>query len=96
MLWIHYNLACYWSLANNKRQALKYLARAFDLKDHYRSLVAEESDFDAIRSDPAFQSLVRVTGVGLVAASALQNCKSPRPATWAGRGLPSHHPIGSL
>ena len=58
---IHYNLACYWSLANNKRQALKYLSRAFDLKDHYRSLVAEESDFDAIRSDPAFQSLVRVT-----------------------------------
>ncbi len=58
---IHYNLACYWSLANNKRKALGYLSRAFDLKDQYRALVANEPDFDAIRSDPAFQSLVRVT-----------------------------------
>ncbi len=58
---IHYNLACYWSLANNKRQVAHLPYATFDLKDHYRSLVAEESDFDAIRSDPAFQSLVRVT-----------------------------------
>lgn len=58
---LHYNLACYWSLAKNKRQALTYLSRAIDLKDHYRSLVAGESDFDPIRSDPAFQALVRVT-----------------------------------
>lgn len=57
---IHYNLACYWSLANNKRQALNYLARAFALKDEYRSLVASESDFDTIRSDPAFKQLVQV------------------------------------
>lgn len=57
---VHYNLACYWSLACNKRQALAYLARAFDLEDEYRSLVAGESDFDAIRDDPAFQALVRV------------------------------------
>jgi Flp pilus assembly protein TadD len=58
---VHYNLACYWSLAHNKRQALAYLAKAFDLEDEYRSLVAGESDFDAIRDDPAFQALVRVT-----------------------------------
>lgn len=58
---IHYNLACYWSLAANKHQALSYLSRAIDLKDDYRSLVAAEPDFDAIRSDPGFQSLVRVT-----------------------------------
>ena len=58
---VHYNLACYWSVANNKRQALAYLSRLFDLKDHYRSLVGPEPDFDAIRSDPAFQALVRVT-----------------------------------
>ena len=58
---VHYNLACYWSLANNKRQALDYLSRAIDLKDDYRTLVAGESDFDPIRSDPAFQNLVRVT-----------------------------------
>ena len=58
---VHYNLACYWSLAKNKRQALSFLSRAIDLKDHYRTLVAAESDFDPIRSDPAFQALVRVT-----------------------------------
>jgi Flp pilus assembly protein TadD len=58
---VHYNLACYWSLAKNKRQALSFLSRAIDLKDHYRTLVATEPDFDPIRSDPAFQALVRVT-----------------------------------
>ncbi len=58
---VNYNLACYWSLAKNKRQALSYLSRAIDLKDDYRNLVAAESDFDPLRSDPAFQALVRVT-----------------------------------
>ncbi len=57
---VHYNLACYWSLAKNKRQALSYLARAFKLQDEYRNLVAEETDFDPIRDDPAFQALLRV------------------------------------
>ncbi len=58
---VHYNLACYWSLASNKRKALAHLSRAFDLKEDYRSMVASESDFDPIRNDPAFQALVRVT-----------------------------------
>jgi Flp pilus assembly protein TadD len=58
---VHYNLACYWSLAKNRRQALAFLSKAIDLKDHYRTLVAAEPDFDPIRSDPAFQALVRVT-----------------------------------
>jgi Flp pilus assembly protein TadD len=58
---VHYNLACYWSLAKNKRQALVCLSRAIDLEDQYRNLVADEPDFDSIRSDPAFQALVRVT-----------------------------------
>jgi Flp pilus assembly protein TadD len=58
---VHYNLACYWSLARNRKQALAYLAKAFDLQDEFRSLVADEPDFDSLRSDPAFQALVRVT-----------------------------------
>jgi Flp pilus assembly protein TadD len=58
---VNYNLACYWSLAGNKRHALSYLSRSFELKEDYRSLVASESDFDALRSDPSFQALVRVT-----------------------------------
>ncbi len=58
---VNYNLACYWALAKSKRQALAYLERAFELEDHYRVLVADEPDFDPIRSDPDFQSMVRVT-----------------------------------
>ena len=58
---VNYNLACYWALAGKPRQAIVYLTRAFDLKDDFRALVAEESDFDPIRDDPAFQALVRVT-----------------------------------
>jgi Flp pilus assembly protein TadD len=57
---VHYNLACYWSLAKNKRQALAYLSRAFDLEEGYRALVADEPDFDPIRDDPSFQALLRV------------------------------------
>jgi Flp pilus assembly protein TadD len=54
---IYYNLACYWSLATNVKLALAYLTRAFDLDPAYRDLVANESDFDAIRKDPRFQEL---------------------------------------
>jgi tetratricopeptide (TPR) repeat protein len=55
-----YNLACYWSLLGNKRQALLSLTQAISLDGEYRNLVDSESDFDAIRSDPAFQALISV------------------------------------
>jgi hypothetical protein len=57
---IHYNLACYWSLARNKRYALKYLAQAFEIDAKYRDLVHDEPDFDFVRDDPDFQSLTSV------------------------------------
>lgn len=57
---LHYNLACYWSLAGNKPQALEYLSRSFTLDPGYRDMVAEESDFDPLRSDPDFQALTSV------------------------------------
>lgn len=57
---VHYNLACYWSLAGNKRQALLYLAQALDLDPNYRDLVSAESDFDPVRNDPAFRALTSV------------------------------------
>ncbi len=56
----HYNLACYWSLAGNKRQSLMFLSRAIEMDAEYRSRVASESDFDTIRNDPAFQALTSV------------------------------------
>ena len=57
---IHYNLACYWSLAGNSKLALAYLSRAFELDSSYRDFVAKESDFDPIRSHPDFQALTSV------------------------------------
>lgn len=57
---IHYNLACYWCLAENKERTLHYLARSFDLDSQYRDLVAAESDFNALRADPDFQAIVSI------------------------------------
>jgi Flp pilus assembly protein TadD len=57
---LHYNLACYFSLAGNKTQAILYLSQAFELEPKYREMVATESDFDPIRTDPEFQSVLSV------------------------------------
>lgn len=57
---IHYNLACYWSLANNVPLALVYLAQSFDLDSAYRELVADEIDFDPLRNHPEFVALTSV------------------------------------
>ncbi len=55
---IHYNLACYWSLAKNKSRALsEYLAHAFQIDPDYRELVHREHDFDPIRDDPEFRQM---------------------------------------
>jgi tetratricopeptide (TPR) repeat protein len=54
---IHFNLACYWSLAKNVRLALRYLAQSFDLDPNYRDMVSDEKDFDPIREDPDFVAL---------------------------------------
>ncbi len=55
---VHYNLACYWSLAGNLERALKYLERAIDIDPNYRDGVAAEPDFDPIRHHRAFRALV--------------------------------------
>lgn len=53
----HYNLACYWALADQAPMAVRHLSRAFDLNPKYRNLVDFESDFDPIRDDPGFLGL---------------------------------------
>ena len=57
---LHYNLACYWSLADRPTRALKYLAQALDMEPDYRPLIADERDFDPIRDNPEFQTLISV------------------------------------
>jgi tetratricopeptide (TPR) repeat protein len=55
---LHYNLACYWSLAGNSSKALDALSCALDLDPELRSLVAEEQDFDQLRGNPEFDRLI--------------------------------------
>ena len=55
---LHYNLACYCSLAGQPKRALSYLARALQIEPAYRKLVSRESDFDPIRDDPRFVALI--------------------------------------
>jgi tetratricopeptide (TPR) repeat protein len=58
---VNYNLACYWSLARNKRQALAYLSHALTLDSSFRHLIDGEHDFDALREDADFQALTAIT-----------------------------------
>lgn len=60
---IHYNLACYWSLARNRRHALQHLARALEIDGNYVDFVRDEPDFDPLRHDPQFQQLVGLGGI---------------------------------
>jgi tetratricopeptide (TPR) repeat protein len=59
---VHYNLACYWSLAGNKGRALEFLSRALGIDPDYRRLIDGEPDFNPIRSDPQFQALCAASG----------------------------------
>jgi Flp pilus assembly protein TadD len=54
---IRYNLACYHSVAGDKRQALAYLEQALALDPNYGLLIDDESDFDSLRNDPEFQAI---------------------------------------
>jgi tetratricopeptide (TPR) repeat protein len=52
---VHYNLACYWSLAHNPAKALDALDLALLLDPDLRGKIADESDFNPIRTDPEFE-----------------------------------------
>ena len=55
---LHYNLACYASLAGNADRALEHLARAVKADPQARSWAATDTDLDSIRSDPRFPSSI--------------------------------------
>lgn len=55
---IPYNLACYWTLAGNREEALSCLRRALTQDATLRKLIPDESDFDSLRDDPDFRQLV--------------------------------------
>jgi tetratricopeptide (TPR) repeat protein len=61
---LHYNLACYWSLARNRKLALLYLSHALELDANFRDLIADEPDFNPLRHDAEFKLLVSGNAVG--------------------------------
>lgn len=54
---LHYNLACYWSLAHTPSKALDELTLALELEPGLRDLIPDESDFDSLRGNPDFERL---------------------------------------
>jgi mannose-6-phosphate isomerase-like protein (cupin superfamily) len=50
-----YNIACCESLAGRTADAIEHLRHAIERADRFRSLAADDSDFDPIRDDPAFK-----------------------------------------
>ena len=53
-----YNVACCESLAGRKADAIEHLRGAIERSQRFRSFAAGDSDFDAIREEPAFKELV--------------------------------------
>jgi tetratricopeptide (TPR) repeat protein len=53
-----YNLACCESLAGRTSDAIGHLRLAIDRSERLRSLAADDSDFDPIRDEPAFEELL--------------------------------------
>jgi len=51
---LHYNLACYASLAGDTERAIDHLSRAFERDPRTREWAAGDSDLNAIRSDPRY------------------------------------------
>lgn len=56
-----YNLACMESLTGRKEDAIAHLRQSVDRSDRSRDMAREDSDFDAIRDEPAFKELLAVT-----------------------------------
>ena len=56
-----YNLACYYSLAGEKEEALSWLGRAFRMDRQLLKLIDNETDFDPLRNDVDFQHLLQLT-----------------------------------
>ena len=70
-----YNIACYYSLAGDKAQALSWLGRALRMetalrkqmteepefgRKSLRELIPDEPDFDQLRNDPDFQYIANL------------------------------------
>ncbi len=57
---LHYNLACYLTLAHRFPDAITHLARSIEIDERFWFRAADESDFDAIRQYPGFRQLATI------------------------------------
>ena len=55
---LFYNLACCESLAGRTTEAVDHLRRAIDMAERFRAYAKDDSDFDPIRVEPAFEELI--------------------------------------
>ena len=55
---LHYNLACYRSLMNQSKEALRALDKALKIDNQFRELARHEEDFAFIRDLPQFQKVL--------------------------------------
>jgi hypothetical protein len=55
---LYYNVACCESLAGRTADAIEHLRTAVELWDGCREWATQDSDFDPIRDEPAFEALV--------------------------------------
>ena len=53
-----YNLACCESLAGRTDEAVDHLRQAIDKSERFRAYARDDSDFDPIRHEPAFEELI--------------------------------------
>ena len=58
LAYLNYNVACCESLAGRTDDALEHLRRAMDKWEDCGEMAKQDSDFDPIRNEPAFQDLV--------------------------------------
>ena len=56
----HYNLACYYALARQPAPCTQHLGIALDINPEYRKNADSEPDFDLLRDDPGFRSILSV------------------------------------
>lgn len=55
---LFYNLACCESLSGRTTDAIEHLRRAIEMSERFRPYAKDDSDFDAIRDEPAFKELI--------------------------------------
>ena len=55
---LFYNVACCESLAGRTADAIDHLRRAVELSERFRAYAKDDSDFDPIRNEPAFNELI--------------------------------------